>query len=54
MIKNSESGTDVNSSMLEKKEWVEPQMTQLDVKETKGGRYAFDSDHGSFFHKETS
>ena len=37
MIKNSENGTDINSSMLEKKEWVRPQMTQLNVKETKGG-----------------
>jgi len=40
MIKNSENGTDVNSSMLEKKEWVEPQIMQLSIKETKTGGFS--------------
>jgi len=37
MIKNTKSGTTVDLGRIEKKEWQEPQMTQLNIKETKGG-----------------
>ena len=37
MIKNTKSGTTVDLGRIEKKEWGKPQMTQLNVKETKSG-----------------
>ena len=45
MIEISENETTTDLNGVGKKEWVEPQMMQLNVKETKGGNITSNSEN---------
>ncbi len=49
MIEKFEDNMTQKPEEAMKKEWKAPEMTQLNVKETKGGKFAWDSDSGSWF-----
>ena len=44
MIENTNTETTVELNTIEKKEWETPEMTKLDVKETKGKKFAWTLD----------